>query len=306
MDGNETRISFGLAVSPSIKQFSTLNRGGVASGYVTVTNALDKDVEITLKPYSKNISQKDGASYFLEENSYKFGLKDWISFDNSEFKLKKGESKRIDYKIKIPLTAEPGGKYAVLLFNIVRVTSKKEAENMAINQGVGHVIITRVEGKIIENSEFVSFKTDKKVYFNWPKDKVKFLYYIKNKGTVEEIVGGNIFIYKTDITKSFKNLVVNAGKKMVLPENERILTEEWIPSSRFIATSDNGVEINTDFFRFGKFRATIKLKHYKDGQRVTSEKYYDFWLLPWYMLAFLILFMISFAIAVKYVIMKKS
>lgn len=298
-DGADARIFFGVVIEPALDEVS-LAPGGKHSDTIRLTNDFQEGETFTFYPQAVNFRQagESGVAqlYINEELPDSADASDWISFAEESYTVSFGESVTSNYTLTIPPDAEPGGYYIALVYK------KQETENVsnvAIGEAIGSLLFITVEGDLDRNGELLEFKTDKRLYDFTP---VEFSIRYKNTGNVHDAVGGNIFIHQGDISNPVATLEVNPDGKIVLPGSIRQYFEYH--NSGFIRWDEGRLKFEFKEFpklHFGRYKATLKLKHFQNGERVTTEKEVTFWVIPWE----LILILIIIILAVAYYIRRK-
>jgi hypothetical protein len=118
------------------------------------------------------------------------------------------------------------------------------------------------------------------VYWFWPNEEATFTLLFKNKGNIDFLPRGDIFAHSGDITKSFWNTNFNPDQLVVLPENTREYKVTWKPQQGLFRTDRNGLTINLDYFRIGKYYATAKVGYDINNKPVIQDRVVSFWIIP--------------------------
>lgn len=118
-------------------------------------------VEVGSFSQHKSDDSKDdyGAIDHVSKSSYN-QIMDWIKLDNTEGKLKPGETAEIGYSIEVPETAPGGGQYATILAIDKTDSDLPKNGNVSIDQTFQFASIiyaevageTKQDGQILENS----------------------------------------------------------------------------------------------------------------------------------------------------------
>ncbi len=204
--------SAGFSISPPSFEV-TANPGDTIKNVVKVTN-------ITTNPLSLQTLAKDfiavgneGAVELLDERS-SFSLASWVTFAVESITLQPKQTALIDYQIQVPRNAEPGGKFASLIFRSVP-TKNTEVTGATLAQEVGALVLLRVTGNAKEYAKIAEFTSDKTLYEYGP---IEFTLLIKNEGSVHVRPKTNVAI-----TNTFGKRVasLSLGEKNVLPSAER-------------------------------------------------------------------------------------
>jgi len=91
---------------------------------IKIYNKSEIPIPIQVKVTNFGAQEESGTITFFEEPAIKEGEIDdtsynprkWIKIENSNFILDPGETEMVNFSVEIPENAEPGGKYAVVLF----------------------------------------------------------------------------------------------------------------------------------------------------------------------------------------------
>jgi len=108
-----------LSISP-LKFEYALDPGKSISDTVRLTN--NSDAPLTLYNAQEDFVAGDesGTPKFValsEQTSDVYSMAKWISVENANLTLAKGESRDVRFTIKVPKTAEPGGHYGAIFFS---------------------------------------------------------------------------------------------------------------------------------------------------------------------------------------------
>ena len=151
--------------------------------------------------------------------------------DNITFQPK--QTALIDYQIKVPVNAEPGGKFASLIFRTIP-PKNNEITGATLAQEVGALVLMRVAGDAKEYAKISEFTSDKSVYEYGP---IEFTLLVRNEGSVHVRPKTNVTITNT-LGKRVAS--ISLGEKNVLPSAERKfngLLEKKYMFGRYTATA---------------------------------------------------------------------
>lgn len=274
---------YGNIISPTFEKV-TLVPGQLVSGSFTFTNGYLNNAPASQEFVVKIafVFQRDGVPVVYPQvpsELARYDMAKWVSIDAESFTLSQSASKKITYTIAVPDQPIPGGKYATIV--IMPKTEATQLQSGAtVNQSIGFSLIGRIAGEENIDSEVVSFSADQSVYFWWPSKPIIFTTTIKNLGNIDSVPGGNIFTYKSDVTKPIWQAPLNPDALTILPENTRQYTTEWNKSQPLFSVSEKGLNINLEYFRVGRVNAIAKIRIDQQGQRITVDRYVSFWILP--------------------------
>jgi hypothetical protein len=96
----------GLTLSPLRTEINTAP-GTSFSDQLKATNSTEKPMTVSFMVEEFKVIDEQYDYEFIAESN----ITSWVSFKPSEVVLKAGETKRVNYTVGIPLTAEPGGYY---------------------------------------------------------------------------------------------------------------------------------------------------------------------------------------------------
>ena len=187
----------------------------------------------------------------------------------------------------MPADAEPGGKYAGILFGTS--PPKVGGTSIAISNKVGSLILVRVAGDAKESANVKEFSTPKDFFENGP---VAFTVRIENTGNVHLQPKGNIEI-KNTFGRVVETITVNEGSSNVLPDSIRAFIDSGEGNN--LTWSPSGLTI-------GKFTANLTMAYGDPAQNLTSSV--SFWIVPWKVLIVLLLAIII-SILLLVIIIKK-
>lgn len=289
---------YGHIINPILTR-QTLSPGSVISGSFSYSNSFaDSEVtELTMKVVPQFVFQQDGTPTLFETTPgelLKYDMSDWITVAQDRVTIKKGESITISYTITVPQDANPGGKYATILLVPDQIQEESTQNEAKLNAQVGFTILGSVPGEVSSNSQILNFTVDKHIYWLWPQERISFTTTVANTGNVDYLPKGNIFLHSGDITTPIASLSINSENLVVLPENGRTFKNYWEKDPALFKLTENGVFLNTDYFRIGKITATAKIGYDVEGQRLIGEREVSFWILPLpVIVAILILILVS-------------
>lgn len=117
----ETEIK--LSVAPEMFELK-VKRGEVLSEKIKILNQSGVPVPIEATVTNFGAEENSGTITFFQEPAKRIGEEDdisfnprkWINIENPSFILDPKETEEVDFSINIPENAEPGGLYAVILF----------------------------------------------------------------------------------------------------------------------------------------------------------------------------------------------
>jgi len=253
---------FSLAISPLINNIE-VEPGGVRSGFVEVYNNSSRDVEVI----ASTVDFEDGGEGHVNiiDNSKtqkpaETLLSNWIQVNPEPLLIPAGKGRSVPFRIEVPETAEPGGKYGAIL------TSTKPVEDyedtyLALSASVGSLFLVSVTGDIVEDAVLKEFTAEELYYRN---DRIEFGFTIENRGNVHIRPRGEIRIYNQD--RKVDTIPINKVTRFgnILPDSERSWSFTW--------------KDKNDIMEAGRYKAVLFLEYGEDRDTITRDL--DFWLLP--------------------------
>lgn len=109
-------ISPRLAVSPHTFELS-VSRGEILQDKIRVLNQSEVAISMATRIIDFTAEEETGQMLFDEvAQDPSFASRFWIKIENPDFILDPGETEEVRFSVEVPENAEPGGKYAVVLF----------------------------------------------------------------------------------------------------------------------------------------------------------------------------------------------
>ncbi len=279
-----TKHASAITISPPVYDY-TLNPGDTIRDVVKLYN--ESSDTATLYPETYNFTFKAGDEFSGTPEMYPIGeerdgrgLAPWIKLDSTDpLKIAPHARANLGFSITIPKDGSPGS-----YFGSVQLTTTPEQKgggpNVSLVGSAGVLILARVNGNVVENLTTSRFSGDATLYTHLP---VALAIRLENRGTVHLRPTGNVFI-----TNAFGNQVasipVNETFKSILPGSARRFDVGWTKQK----LDDNASEFTKEWrnFAFGKYTATMVLNYGTDNKVITAA--YDFWVVPWMVLATLL------------------
>jgi hypothetical protein len=149
----ETTItkSKGLTISPLRSELS-IEPGTSIDGVLTVTNSTNNPMTVDLSAEEFSVINQQYDYAFTTESD----VTKWVSFNTKEFILTKSESKNISYRVSVPLSTEPGGRYVSLLASTDAGLSQNGVQSF---QRIASLLYITVSGDITRAGNLISLST---------------------------------------------------------------------------------------------------------------------------------------------------
>lgn len=264
-----------FTISPALIELSA-NPGETAIATIKLTNLSSTDLSITTQANDFGSKNETGEpNIIFDDQATPYSMRSWIGL-SEEFKIGTKESKTIDFPIKVPQDAEPGGHYSVIRFT--GSVPGEEGSNVALSASIGSLIFLKVSGQMQQKASIASFYAAKKDFAAssfFETGPVSFVERIKNDGNVHLKPTGTIEV-KNTFGKVVSTMRVNGD-----PGNEDTPPRSVLPQS--IRRFDQSLEGKR---LFGKYTATLSV-HYGDPQQ-KLEQTISFWVIPYKLVGLII------------------
>jgi len=295
-------VAFALTISPPFYEIGAV-QGQVLKTGLKVFNETDKAGTFYFDTQNFVAKGEEGEPYFISEE-IKEDLASWIETPNS-IHLEPGELKQVEFTIRVPENASPGGHYAAIFLSTS--PSAIEGGTVGVAARIGTLVLLKIGGEVVEEGKLVNFEliNGKSIFEHLPVD---FLIRIKNTGTVHIKPSGvieirNIFGIKTAEVKV--NLVKTPdGKEKpvgnILPQSVRKFEAKWQikDSVKEPKTFWQKVRFEKENFALGRYQAKLNLSYGTNNEKKITDVVY-FWVFPWHLIlvSFIALVLVLFLLA---------
>ncbi|RYF27846.1 MAG: hypothetical protein EOO17_05615 [Chloroflexi bacterium] len=222
----QTTDTESITLSPVSKKYK-LNAGQTIDESMTVVNdgQTDYDFVVYSRPYSMPGGESNYDSPNFTQATANADAYSWVQLKQSKFRLKAGESTKIDYSIRVPANATPGGHYGVI-FAETQPTQGENAGNAVIRKKrVGSIIYATVNGEYKTSGEIIGSM----IPFWQPQPPLRVDGSVKNDGNVDFTNAT-----KFEVKDVFGNVKYSIEKDfVVLPDTTRKMAFEWDKSPWF-------------------------------------------------------------------------
>ncbi|MBD3282129.1 MAG: hypothetical protein GF387_00780 [Candidatus Portnoybacteria bacterium] len=247
-------ITYAFRVSP-VRFNLTIPRGETQEFVLNFTTSKGIETE-SLLLYPTDISMKrNGALVFERKEGFKHSAVPWIDIAKSEINLLGSQTKEVNFSISVPLRAEPGEYYAVIMCEPTRSTAMKAEQRpfmVNMKQRVAVVIVLDVPGRIYKKEgEAISAEVKES------NNKLKIISTFQNKGNIHLDVLGTVYVRSKDGKTMYAQVVMQpmgGGKKeaFIFPGNARDFVgtiERPLPPGEYV------VDVAYDYgYKFRKAR----------------------------------------------------
>ena len=236
-----------------------------------------------------------GAPRFI---GAKDGLATWVKAED-KVTLESGKRSVVPYSIIIPQNAEPGGHFAAIFFGSQAPGTQGGGE-VSIGGKIGVLVLLRVSGEVAEGGGLLEFiAKDKQRFFSALP--VTFTYRLNNTGGDRVVPLGEIKI-KNTLRLTSATFLANKNEGSVLPGSARKFEVTWGEVSQPTNTTEQKTESPGFFemagkqwsdFHFGWYTANLNLVWGDDASQ-TANAAYHFFIIPWQLLAIILLIVLFF------------
>ena len=205
-----------------MKQEIELKAGDVYEGSVLLANpevaTENFDFKVVVKPYSVT---DEGYEPDFDTVSDWSKIVDWISIDEPTGTLSPNETKRIRFKITVPIDAPAGGQYAM-----IGVTSLPGADTASGNvhdtYTLASLIYAQIEGETIHSGEIIENYIPGFVSTGTPTTVAT----VANNGNVHEILTSDLKVKNvfTGQTIALTDEDSDSYESMILPDSTRAVS----------------------------------------------------------------------------------
>jgi len=298
-------ISLGLSVNPQIFELDVFP-GEKHIKKINLGNLSEVAMPILIRVTDFTAAQETGEMLFDESSQDpSFASRFWFEIESPNFILEPKEEREVRFSINVPENAEPGGHYAVMLFEPQLPSFYFQKGQIPAIPVVGVLFLISVKTFALELEELGEKLSV--VEFSLPKEErmaalenfisrlvgsivqaadidinivekspSKFVLRIKNNDVYHYKPQGKLLIYNTFGEKVGESEI---QKTTILPGKIRRFPVEFSPEipeklKWLPASISNFLVQNTSF---GKYKAVIALE--VPGQKLETET--QFWALPW-------------------------
>jgi len=244
----------GVTISPLSFELSA-NPGDVLTNTIKVYNPTDSIISIKMEVEDFKPIGEGGQVVVTPEEEITYSLKQWVKTEPVEFTLQPKEQKFIDFIIKVPKNAEPGGKYGSILASTTGVMGEG-VTGATVVQKIGSLILLTIAGEVVEDLEIKEFIAPSFLETG----PVPFFIRFENKGTVHIRPRGFVTISNwlgkkvADVEFPQLNVLPGSVRKV-----ETIWQNKWL---------------------FGKYTAML-VGSYGSSNLPFNPPVLTFWVFPW-------------------------
>jgi len=245
----------GLTMSPVNFEF-TANPGETVTNKLKIRNPSDQTMTVRMNVEDFVVSGDSGQVVISPAESETYSLASWVSVSPESFTVSPGETQVVNFTIRVPQNAEPGGHYGSVLATLTGSVGEGGFAGSAVSQRVGSLVLLSVSGDVVEDIVVKDFSTLDFMEYG----PVPFTLRFENRGTVHLRPRGLITINNW---------------------RDRKVADLQFPQRNVLPNSTRKVEIAWDTkWLFGKYTATI-VGSYGPSNIPLTPWVITFWVFPW-------------------------
>lgn len=249
-----------VTITPLLREVS-VKPGESFTGSIEIKNDSNETQTFfaAARDFTSSEDASTGAPKFLESaGTPAQSVSSWTTFKKASVEIASKGTATLDYEVKVPEAAEPGGHYAAI-FASTQAPDVSGGSGVAIAARVGSLLLVTVDGDIRTSAEATNFKTDKLVYQAGP---INFTASLKNSGNIHFKPKGTIDIKNGSTSQS---ITFNENGGNVLPNSVR----------DYVTKLDGS-------FGFGRYTATLDATaEAPNGDKIPLAATVSFWVIPW-------------------------
>lgn len=242
-----------VTISPLVFDLSA-HPGEEITNQLRVYNPGDESIHILMTIENFKPVGEIGSVEITEFDSEIYSLAKWVEVEPIEFDLNPREEKFVNFKIKVPKNAEPGGKYFSLVVNISSLVGPTTTGAQVL-QKVASLILLSIPGEVKEKLVLLEFKGP--VFQEY--GPITFSLRLENQGNVHLRPKGMVAITNW---RNQKIADLSIPQSVVMPQAKRVINIEW-PKRNLI----------------GRFTATLVGSYGKTNEPFNAS--WTFWVWPW-------------------------
>ena len=263
------QATFAIGVSPTRTEVN-IDPGQTKTITIDIFNETDKDMDAVLAEveiFAENDEQGRIIKEEFADNDVR-NIAKWITLPEMGFPLKMGETKKVTVTITAPEGAEPGGKYASILFFKKPVIS---TTTVTVVSRVASLLLINVSGDLKLSGEIERFELPAEQKSD---ETIPFSVVFKNTGNIHVRPAGDVKI----VDKNTGKTLTEIGSQQISGSDKTALTEN-IPinpmgGNVLPGSNRNYISTWTQNYQNGKFTATAQVKFGEEQK--TAIKQLDF------------------------------
>lgn len=143
------QVGVAQAVSISPLNFElNANPGDKLSNVVRIYNDLDSEISVKMEVQDFVAAGEKGEVLIKEGENTSYSLAKWVTLFPEIFTIPAKSSQMVEFMVRLPADAEPGGHYGSVLATI---SGSSSGDGVGINMKVGSLLLLDVAGEVSEN-----------------------------------------------------------------------------------------------------------------------------------------------------------
>lgn len=205
-----------LTLSPTSKRYE-IEAGSSQKDNIRVINngETEYDFVVYARPYSVNNEQYEPN---FEEVTPRSQAYRWVQFDKTDFTLKPGDEVTVEYTLRVPEDAAPGGHYGVI-FAETQPKDEGSGNVIARKKRAGSIIYAKVDGEIKQEGNI----SHTEIPFWQHNPPLTAAGRVENTGNVDFEVSSQLKVQNIFGTTVHED----SRTQPVLPETTRAFSLEW-------------------------------------------------------------------------------
>jgi hypothetical protein len=263
-----------LVVAPA-RQTVALDAGKTENMQIKFFNESISTITGNLKVVDFIVTGSDGSPILLENQ-----VNDWIRLPFDKASIPSGDVLKVNFKVEVPKTATPGGRYAAIIFEQtgqLTQESDNESASLVAPRIVGLVSI-RVNGPVAESAFINIFKLPKFLEFG----SIPVYFEVANKGGYHITPHGQITLTNW-MGKEIEMKIIE--EKNIFPNAKRTYEEKL-----------------GSMWMFGKYKVDLTLSYGESGKTLLTSSYV--WVVPVTVIV-IVIFSILITVLTAYLISRK-
>ena len=232
------------------------NSGDVISNVIRIYNDTDADMPVNMETQDFVAAGERGEVLIKEGGNESYSLQSWVTLNPKTFVIPPKSSQMVEFTIRVPANAEPGGHYASVLAS---VSGGSSTTGTGVAQKVGSLLLLEVAGDIVENLGVSDFEAPAFSEYGPESLSARF----SNDGTVHLKPRGFVLV---------KNMFGGEVVKVDLPQ------------LNVLPQSTRKVDIPLKLGnQFGRYEATLAAIYGASNEPISAVTVY--WVIPYKLLA---------------------
>jgi len=229
----------GLTVSP-IRSELDITPGTSLDGALTVTNSTNSLMRVKFESEEFKVINQQYDYAFSQESD----ISKWITFENNDFSLEPGKKTTITFNVGVPLSTEPGGRYASIF---VSTDTEGKGSSAGSVQRIASLLYINILGDVSRFGKLISLNTPWLI-----SDKSSWSAAIQNSGTTHfrSRYGLKIYTIFGDEVSSFSDdsLILPGTIRMVKGDLKQPFLPGFYKVVYTIGLGDTPAKIDARFF----------------------------------------------------------